>query len=107
MNRQRFAARQQNISRANTQTRTLGPVSNTIVLLILACLLGLLYLTQVTKTNALSYQLADLRTKETQLKDENNELQVNAARLLSLERAEQSEVAARLVTVEPIATASN
>lgn len=107
MNRQRFAARQQNTARINTQARALGPISNTIVLLVLACMLGLLYLTQVTKTNALSYQLADLREHETALKEEQNELQVNAARLLSLERAKDSKVAASLVTVNPSGTASN
>ncbi len=107
MNRKRFAARQQNTTRFTTQARALGPVSNTIVLLIMACLLGLLYLTQVTKTNALSYQLNDLKTKQGSLQEENNELQVNAARLLSLERAKDSKVTAGLVNVTPSATAQN
>lgn len=107
MNRKRFAARQQNTARYTSQAKTLGPVSNTIALLIMVCLLGLLYLTQVTKTNALSYQLNDLKTEQSQLQEQNNELQVNAARLLSLERAKNNEVASNLVTITPSATAQN
>jgi hypothetical protein len=105
--RQRYATKQQNITRATTQTRTLGPISNTIALLIMACILGLLYLTQVTKTNALSYELNDLRNQEAALKEEQNELQLDAARLLSVERAQNSEVATKLVTVTPQSTANN
>jgi hypothetical protein len=101
MNRQRFAARQQNTARFNVQTKTLGPVSNTIALLILSCLLGLLYLTQVTKTNALSYRLDDLRTQEKALKTEHNELEITAARLQSLDRIKNSEVTSKLASVSP------
>lgn len=106
MNRQRYAVRQQNTTRLNVSSRALGPISNAIILVILACLLGLLYLTQVTKTNALSYQLNDLRKQETALKSEQNELEVNAARLLSLERAKNNPVAAKLVSVQPSSSAS-
>lgn len=97
--RQRFATSQQNTTGFRTQKRTLGPVSNTIMLVILACLLGLLYLTQVTKTNALSYKINDLRATQSQLKTEHNDLEVSAARLQSLERVKNSDTAKALVSL--------
>lgn len=107
MNRQRFAARQQNTARFQTEAKALGPISNTIALLILLCLLGLLYLTQVTKTNALSYRLDDLRTEEKVLKTEHNELEITAARLQSLDRVKSSEAAKKLVTLNPTSLNQN
>ena len=41
--------------------RAFGPISNSIILIVLACLLGLLYLTQVTKTNTYGYQINGLQ----------------------------------------------
>ncbi|HSX46577.1 MAG TPA: hypothetical protein VLF87_01140, partial [Patescibacteria group bacterium] len=83
MSRQRFSAQQQNTARLKTNERTLGPISNTIMLIVLACLLGLLYLTQVTKTNALSYKLNDLKQTQSRLNSEHDDLEVSAARLQS------------------------
>ena len=54
------------------------------MLIVLACLLGLLYLTQVTKTNAYGYKVNDLQLQQDKLKNENAELQVSAARLQAL-----------------------
>ena len=107
MNRQRFANRNQNTTSFRAHEKTLGPVSNTIMLIVLACLLGLLYLTQVTKTNALGYKIADLQSEQTTLKAEHDELQVASARLQALERAKNSEVARGLVSVAPSGTLSN
>ena len=103
-NRQKFATRQQNSTRITVREQTLGPVSNTILVIVMACFLGLLYLTQVTKTNTLSYQLNDLKTKESSLKSERNDLEISAARLQSLERVRSSQVAAGLVSVSPSGT---
>lgn len=107
VNRTRFAGRNQNTISLQARARTLGPVSNTIVLIVLACLLGLLYLTQVTKTNAYGYQINSLQQKQAQLKTEHDELEVASARLQSLSRAQNSEVAKGLVSVAPTATVKN
>jgi cell division protein FtsL len=107
MGRQRYAARQQNTTRFSSSERTLGPISNTIMLIALACILGLLYLTQVTKTNALSYRINDLKEQQTELKGENDDLQVSAARLQSLERVKNSDTAKKLVSLSPSATVQN
>ncbi|PIZ61603.1 hypothetical protein COY17_04065 [Candidatus Saccharibacteria bacterium CG_4_10_14_0_2_um_filter_52_9] len=106
-NRSRFSGRNQNLVSARTQTRTLGPISNTITLIVLACLLGLLYLTQVTKTNAYGYQINSLQEKQSQLKSEHDDLEVASARLQSLSRIQNSPVAKSLVSVAPTATAQN
>lgn len=107
MNRSRFTGRNQNTVTIRAQARTLGPVSNTITLIVLACLLGLLYLTQVTKTNAFGYQVNSLQQKQAQLKSEHADLEVASARLQSLSRIQNSAVAKNLVSVAPSATVQN
>ncbi len=107
LSRQRFTRRNQNATSFQAQERTLGPISNTIVLLVLACLLGLLYLTQVTKTNAYSYKINSLNQQQTQLQQEHNDLQVASARLQALDRVKNSAVAKKLVSVAPSGTVAN
>lgn len=107
MNRRQFAGRNQNTTSFRTNERTLGPISNTIMLIVLACVLGLLYLTQVTKTNAYGYKIDKLNKQQTQLQQENDELAVAAARLQSLDRVKNSEVNKNLVSVAPSGTVQN
>lgn len=107
LNRQRFSTRNQNTNNFRAERGRIGPISNTIILIVLACLLGLLYLTQVTKTNAYSYKINSLQTQQSQLETEHNQLEVNAARLQSVERASASTVNQQLVSVTPTATAQN
>jgi hypothetical protein len=107
LNRSRLARTNQNSVVFKTQARTLGPISNTITLIVLACLLGLLYLTQVTKTNAYGYQINSLQQTASQLKSQYSDLQNASARLQSLNRVQTSVVAKNLVPVSPAATVSN
>lgn len=99
-----FAGRNQNVVSFRAQERTLGPISNTIILVVLACLLGLLYLTQVTKTNAYGYRINSLQQQQVQLQSEHDQLEVTSARLQSLDRVAASPVAKSLVSVAPSAT---
>lgn len=99
--------RNHNVVTMNTNRSALGPVSNIIVLVVLMCLLGLMYLTQVTKTNALGYKVSDLTSKQTDLKEEYASLQVESERLQSLERVKASEAAAKLPDTRPTAFVSN
>ncbi len=101
MSRRSYARRNQNAVSFQARARTLGPVSNTIVLIVLACLVGLLYLTQVTKTNSYGYTINGLQQQQSKLKDENANLEVSAARLQSLDRVAASQVAKSLVSVTP------
>ena len=101
MNRQRYAGRNQNVVSFKRENKGFGPISNTIVLIMLACILGLLYLTQVTKTNAFGYKINELRKQSSALKTEHDELEVASARLQALERTKASPVTGTLVSVAP------
>lgn len=110
MNRQRSTntwGKHQNSTRFSQAKSNLGPVSNTIMLLVLTCLLGLLYLTQVTKTNAYGYQVNDLQKKQANLQFEHDELEIASARLQSLERVKNSPVANSMVSVANAETVQN
>jgi hypothetical protein len=103
----RFAGRNQNAVDFRSRTKTLGPVSNTVTLIVLACLLGLLYLTQVTKTNAYGYQLNSLSQRQSDLKSEHDDLEVAAARLQSLDRVRASSQATAMAPLTPSGTVQN
>lgn len=103
----RHTQRHQNAVSFNRHLTTLGPVSNSVVLVILSCVLGLLYLTQVTKTNAYGYKISELTQKQSQLKTEHDELEVASARLQALAKVKNSAPAQALVAVSPSATLQN
>jgi cell division protein FtsL len=107
VSRQRFSTRNQNTTSFRDGKGKIGPISNTIILIVLACLLGLLYLTQVTKTNAYSYQINSLQTQQASLQTQHDQLEVNAARLQSVERIASSAVTQQLVAVTPTTTTTN
>jgi hypothetical protein len=105
--RGQYMRRNQNTTPFKSREKAIGPVSNTIILILLMCLIGLLYLTQVTKTNAFGYQLDSLNKEQVSLQTEHDELEVASARLQSLERAENSKVNEGLVEVSPSSTLQN
>ena len=106
-NQQRFGQRNQNRTTFRTSARTIGPISNTIMLIVLACVLGLLYLTQVTKTNAFGYRINDLTQQQAALSQQHDDLAVTAARMQALDRVQNSAVAQSLVAVAPSTTLQN
>ncbi len=107
MGRRQFAGKNQNTTTFRNTERTLGPISNTIILIVLACVLGLLYLTQVTKMNAFGYKIDKLTKEQSALQQEHTDLQVAAARLQNLDRVKNSEVAKNLVSAAPSGTLQN
>ncbi len=107
MSRQRFSTRNQNTTTFQTKEGRLGPISNTIMLIVLACILGLMYLTQVTKTNAYGYRINGLHQEQSKLAAEHDQLEVAAARLQALDRVKNSAVAKSLVSVAPSGTVQN
>lgn len=102
--RSRFATRGQNAVSFRSESSRLGPISNAIVLLVLICLIGLVYLTQVTKTNQYSYQIKELQTKQSSLQEEQKNLELSAARLKSAGSIAASEATSSLVSVAPSGT---
>lgn len=101
LSRSQFSGRNQNSVSFRSVERRLGPISNTLILIVLACLLGLMYLTQVTKTNAYGYKINNLQQQQSQLKSQNNDLEVASAQLQSLDRSQNSDVAKNMVAVTP------
>ena len=99
--RRGYVRRNQNSVSFAGSARTLGPISNTIILIILACLVGLLYLTQVTRTNGYGYTINSLQQQQSQLQDQKANLEVSTARLQSLDRVAASDAAKKLVSVTP------
>jgi hypothetical protein len=96
-----------NVVSISTSRPSLGPVTNIIVLILVACLLGLVYLTQVTKTNALGYKVSELSTRQVELKEEYASLEVDAQRLQSLDRIKNSQTAQSMVETKPTAFVNN
>ena len=107
LSRAQFSGRNRNSVSVRSRARTLGPISNTIILIVLACLLGLFYLSQVTKTNAYGFSLNSLQQQQTALKTENANLAVYSAQLQSISRAQNSSVAKNMVPLTPSATVIN
>jgi len=100
--RQQVAMRNQNSVSFRPRERRLGPVSNSVVLIVLACLLGLLYLTQVTKTNAYGYTISNLEKEKTSLQSEHDDLAVASARLRALKRVQISPEAKAMTPIAPV-----
>ncbi|MFT4532178.1 MAG: Tfp pilus assembly protein PilN [Candidatus Saccharimonadales bacterium] len=106
VNRQKYSARGQNAVSFKSESKRLGPISNAITLLVLVCLIGLVYLTQVTKTNSFSYDINTLEQQQSQLKEEQKDLELTAARLRSVDSESVAGAAQALVSVAPSGTIS-
>lgn len=95
-------ARPERIWRRNQNTvtfrssQTLGPVAHTVLVALILAVLGLIYLTQITKTSSYGYEINELEAKQSELLSRKQDLQVENARLQSLERVSQSNVAKSL-----------
>lgn len=105
--RQQLYTQGRNTVSFNEHVRKLGPITNGVILIVLSCLLGLLYLTQVTRTNSFGYTLDTLNKQQTEAKNENEDLEIEAARLQALDRVKSSQVAAGMSTVTPAAVVTH
>jgi hypothetical protein len=94
-----FSSRQQRMWKRNQNTVafapsiSLGPVAHTVIIALMIAVLGLIYLTQVTKTSFYGYQLDERDTQRSALLAEKRDLEVDNARLQALEQVKQSNVA--------------
>ncbi len=108
INRSKYYSNNQNtVSFSKSKTKVMGPISNTVVLIVLACLVGLLYLTQVTKTNSFGYQINALQQEQSQLVSQQNNLQVASAQLQSVNNVQNSQVAKAMTSITPSTTLQN
>jgi len=92
----RSAPRNRNLAAYSTSTKAVGPLSMSIILILITGILALLYLTQITKTTVYGYQVSDLSQQRTELVTRNQELEVEAARLQSVAQIQGSAVAKSL-----------
>lgn len=62
-----------------------GPVTLTVVVIFLVCLLSLFFLAQVFQSSTKGYEITDLEKRIKDLKEENKSLEIKAAELKSFE----------------------
>ena len=96
--------RNQNIARPRAEFQ-LGPVSLSFVVVGVIGVLALLYLGQVTKLGAFGYKISELQSQRSQMQQANQELQVEAARLSSIQHVEDSKVAKQMVPEQQVSYA--
>lgn len=94
--------RNQNTVAFKTSAAKLGPVVHTVLVALMIAVLGLIYLTQITKTSTYGYELSDLETQRSELVSQKENLEVENARLQAMERVQESNVAKNLT--EPAST---
>ena len=100
--RRQVIRRNQNATRYQPIARALGPLAHGFFVAMLVVILGLMYLTQITKTSGFGYQVDELQSMRSSLLDENKQLEVEATRLQTLERIDSSNVAKSLQDVDSV-----
>ncbi len=96
--------RNQNTVRHSFSSKQFGPIAHTVLVVLLLCIMGLLYLAQINKTNAYTYPINELETKKSTLLDEHAQLEIEAARLGSLENVKNSTVAKNMTNPSGVDT---
>lgn len=95
--------RQQNWSRNQNTTRfvsaiKLGPVAHTVLVALMITVLGLIYLTQATRTSGYGNDMQVIDEQISQLNQQKADLEIENARLTSLETIKNSSVAREMTT---------
>lgn len=95
--------RQQNWSRNQNTTRfqsaiKLGPVAHTVLVALMIIVLGLIYVTQATRTTGYDYEAQKIDSQIAELNDQKAELEIENARLTALETIKNSSVAKEMTT---------
>ena len=90
--RQQNWSRNQNTTRFQSATK-LGPVTHTVLIALMIIVLGLIYVTQATRTTSYDYQAQEIDQQIAEINEEKSELQVESARLTALETVKNSSVA--------------
>lgn len=97
------ARRQQNWGRNQNTTRyvssvKLGPVAHTVLVALMITVLGLIYLTQATRATSYDYEIDRIDSRISELAVEKENLEIENARLTSLNTVKNSTVAAEMTT---------
>lgn len=98
-----YNRRQQNWSRNQNTTRfqsavKLGPVAHTVLVALMIIVLGLIYVTQATRTTGYDYEAQKIDNQIADLNEQKGELEIENARLTALETVKNSSVAKEMTT---------
>ncbi len=80
----------------------LGPVAHTVLIALMITVLGLIYLTQATRATSYDYEAQQVEKEIAELSIQKSDLEVENARLTSLETVSDSSVARSMVEPEAI-----
>ncbi len=94
-----YAARRNQNLYKHRESAYLGPISTSFLVIVTIMLLALLYLAQITKTNVFGLTINSLNQKHTELLNQQQDLQIEAARLQSIDRISNSSVASQMTPV--------
>lgn len=87
--------RNQNTTRYMSAVK-LGPVAHTVLVALMITVLGLIYLTQATRTTGYDYEAQKINDQIAELTTKKSDLEVENARLSALETVQKSSVAAAM-----------
>ena len=95
--------RQQNWSRNQNTTRfqsaiKLGPVAHTVLVALMIIVLGLIYVTQASRTTGYDYEAQKIDSQIADYNEQKSELEVENARLTALETVKNSAVAKEMTS---------
>lgn len=76
--------------------RSLGSISQIVIVSMLTLVFGLIYVAEGTKATSFDYELSSVETEITEMNAKKDDLAVEKARLNSIAAAEQSTVAANM-----------
>ena len=98
--------RNQNTVAYAASTR-MGPITHTVIVALMVAVLGLIYLSQVTKSSTFGYTLQQQNDTLASLAAEQQDLQIENARMQALNTVKDSNVAKAMTTPFSTASATN
>lgn len=98
--RQNWSRNQNNV--AFVSAIKLGPVTHTVLIALMITVLGLIYLTQATRATGYDYETQKIDSQIATLNAEKSDLEIENARLTSLETVKNSSVATTMAA--PVTT---
>lgn len=99
---QHILRRNQNTTKYQPTAIGLGPMSHGLLVAIMVAIVGMIYLTQITKTSSFGYQVETLKNTRAELIEENENLEAESARLQALDRIKNSDIAKGLESANDI-----
>ncbi|RYF29370.1 MAG: hypothetical protein EOO17_01595 [Chloroflexi bacterium] len=76
----------------------LGPIAHTVLVALMITVLGLIYLTQATRSSGYDYEAVKIDAQIAELSTKKDDLEVENARLTALENVQNSSVARQMAT---------